>query len=148
MAADIEAVKSIVTAGMKIMYSAQGRKMLISGVQGNKTVAQKLALEVVGLMRIMYDKSKGTMPPSAIPAATTFLIYEVADFMKQAGVKVVIDDIKNGIIAAMKLLTMAFSKEISGGKAKPQGAPPVAPQGRPAPAQPMSGGLINQAMGA
>lgn len=130
MAADIKHVEKIVTAGMKIAYSPQGRKMLIGGMQSNKTTAQKLALEVVGLIRILYDKSKSKMPPNAIPAATVMLIYELADFFKQAGEKVGLEDVKEAIVSAMKLLNMVFEKEINGAKSKQQPTPPMqAPQG-------------------
>jgi hypothetical protein len=142
MAADIEAVERIVTAGSKILYAPESRKMLISGLKGDKPVSQKLAMEVVGLIKIMYDKSKKTMPPSAIPAATAMLIYEVADFMKQAGLPVTMDDIKQAMVASMKLLTMAFQKEMNAAKAKRPSQPPQQPAPQPAP---QASGLIGMA---
>lgn len=137
----IDAVKRIVQAGMRIMYSKEGRTLLLAGLEGDKPVAQKLAVEVVGITRILYDKSKKTLPPGAIPAAAALLVYEIADFLRQTGEKVTLDDVKKALVATMDLLRAAFDKEIKSAKG---GAP--APQ---APAQPpIGGGLINQAMGA
>ena len=142
----IDAVKRIVQAGMKVMYSKEGRAMLLAGLDGDKPVPQKLALEVTGLMRILFDKSKKTLPPGAIPAAAALLVYEIADFLRQTGEKVTLDDVKKALVATMDLLRAAFDKEIKsakGGAPQAQSAPPPAP----APA-PMGGGLINQATGA
>ena len=137
----IDAVKRIVQAGMKVMYSKEGRALRLAGLDGNKPAHQKLAMEVTGMMRILYDKSKKTLPPGAIPAAAALLVYELADLMRQTGDKVTLDDIKKALVATMSLLRAAFDKEIKSAKG---GAP--APQ---APAQPpIGGGLINQAMGA
>lgn len=143
----LDAVKRIVQGGMRVMYSKEGRKMLIAGLQGNQPPEQKLALEVVGLIKILYDKSNKTMPPEAIPAASALLVYETADFMKKAGAPVTVAQIQAALIATLKLLRVAFSKEIGAAKAKAGQAtaaptPPVAQP--PAPA----GSLISQAQGA
>jgi hypothetical protein len=139
----VDVVKRVFQAACRIMYSKEGRAAFLSGINSDKPNEQKLALEVVGLMRMVYDKSNKTMPPGAIPAASALLVYEVADFMRQAGEKLTVSEVKNALIATMKLLRVAFSKEIEsekGAKPQPQAQPQTQPQA--------GGGLINQAMGA
>lgn len=106
----MNAFDRIVVAGEKIMYSPETRQMLQSqlGKQGDPT---EIAGEgVAKLMGIMFKKSKGTMPMKAAVPAAQVLLCEGLDFMEQAGLVQVTDE----VIAQATKAMMAYLLQIFG----------------------------------
>lgn len=130
----LEDVKKIVLAGMKLLYdpkTAQMRSMIIKSTGAS---AEKLASNVVGIMKIMWEKSKGTLPPEAIGPATTILIYELASFLKEAGKPMDQAEVEDAVPLAMEMIKELFTQlHAKGGAApqpdQPQPQPQAAPQG-------------------
>lgn len=128
-------VQKIVMAGMKVMYDPSTSQMLLDGVTAQTPTPQKLAMEVAGVMTIVHRKSANGLPPETVAPAAMMLLFELAQFMKQAGAG---DPSKEDIAAAMPLLRQALSSVF---KDAPQAAQAAQPQ--PAPQ-----GIISQQQGA
>jgi hypothetical protein len=137
-------VKKTVMAGMKLMYSETGRQYLINGMKKKEPMPQKLATEVLGVISLLFDRSGQTMPPDAIPGAVAILIYEVAAFMQEAGLKVSKDDVQQGLQIAMKNLIPMLREQRKSKPLPPGDGQPQQGQPQPQPAQPQ-GGMIQQA---
>lgn len=140
-------VQKIVTAGMKLMYSEQGRKTMLSGLAKPGPAPEKVAREVLGIMTLLFDGSKGTMPPDAIPAAVAILIAEVFDFLEEGGEKVGKDDKKKALMIAMQMLPKVMSAIRQQRQNLPQKGVAQQQQQRPMPPQqpqpaPQQGGLL------
>lgn len=138
-----------VMAAMKIMYAPQTRQTLEQAVQATAAQNPKaLALNAVGIIKMLFDRSQGKLPPNIIPMVTMLLLYEIASFTGQTtGKKIPPEVVKQAVPIAMQMLKQVFAQQIAraqGAKQTPQA--PQTPPAPPAPQQP--GGLINQPMGA
>jgi hypothetical protein len=151
----LENVKKLVMAGMKLMYSEQGREFLINGLNKKEPVSKKLSSEVLGVISMMFDRANQNVPPDAIPGAMAILIYEVASFMREAGVKVSSEDVQMALKMAMQNLIPMLRGLRQNKQQAPQGPQGQPQQGQPQqPPQPQEGqppagppqGLINQPM--
>lgn len=124
--------EKIVKAGMRILYNKSTRQMLRESVDSSQPAAVALANSVVGVMKLLWDKANKSLPPAAIGPATAMLVYELAEFMRQAGKQVSSADIKTAIDKAMALLKAVFASEFGGQKVPPletAAAPPAMPAG-------------------
>jgi len=135
----MEAAQKIVMAGMKILYAPQTRQLLNKAIENMTSQdPQRLAVNVVGIIKMIYDKSGGKMPPGAIPMATVLLMYELATFASEAtGEKIPAEVIQKAVPIAMELLKKTFAKQIESAKQGGQQPAPAAPP-------PPQAGLINQ----
>lgn len=122
--------EQIVKAGMKLMYDKSTRQMLDQAMQSQQPIADVLAYNAVGVIRLLWDKSQKSLPPESIGPATAMLVYELASFMRDAGKEVTGKDVQAAIAKSMELLKQVFTKDF-------QPKPPVEAQG-----------LIQQPMGA
>lgn len=134
----------IVQAGMKVMYAPQTRQVLQQSVKGAASGdPQALAMNVVGVIKILFDKAQGKIPPEAIPVAAMMLTYELASFVSESsGEKIPPEVVQKAVAMAMEMLKKVFAAQIEQSK-KPQ-APQVPQQPMPPQAPPPQGGLINQ----
>lgn len=95
-----ESIAKVIGASMKLLYSPESAQFLESGLAGDAPVAEKLAGEVAGVLRIVDDRAKMAVPKQAMVPAAMFLIQDLADFAQSAmGIEVSEED----IVAAMKL---------------------------------------------
>ena len=123
---NMEAVQRIVLAGMKIMYDKSTFQMFSQAMAGKEPVPVKLAKEAAGLMKILFDKSNGSMPKRHIVPAATMLLFEMADFMKQAGIA---DPSEEEVQGAVKLMIPILAELY--GKKNSQQQQPAMPQQQP-----------------
>ena len=143
---DAQHMAQTVMAGMKVMYDKATNKIFAAGIlRKNIPVAQRLATETAGLMKMLMDKSKGTMPKQIIIPAALALMLEMAKFMVDAGIE---KPTKQDMAAAkemlIKILTKMYGDEQAPAAAPP--GPPAVPAAPPGP--PAGGGLMAQPMGA
>jgi hypothetical protein len=90
-------LQRIVLAGRKVMFSKQSHHMMIEQLQGPGPIAQKLGEGTAGLMALLMQESKNSLPPSLlIPAGMVLLAY-AADFLRKSGQKVSDADIGEAI---------------------------------------------------
>lgn len=104
---DREAMLKVVTAGMKIMYDEKVFPMFSEGLKQDKPMAEKLASQTAGLIKILNDKSKGTLPKQVMLPAGMMLLLEIADFMEQAGMG---EASEQDIAEAMKKMSLILMK--------------------------------------
>ena len=146
---DAQHMAQTVMAGMKIMYDKATNKIFTAGIlRKNIAVSQRLATETAGLMKMLMDKSKGTIPKQIIIPSALALMLEMAKFMVDAGIeKPTKQDMDAAKEMLVKILTKMFGDE-QAPAAPPQAPPPAAPPGPPQAPPPAPGGLMQQPMGA
>lgn len=143
---DMQAFEKVVLAGMKIMYDKTTFPIFKSGMMKKTPLPQRLATEAAGLMKMLMDKSKNSIPKQIIAPAAAMLLMEMGKFMTEAGIaKPKGDDIRQATMMMLKMLQSLYAKKPgqAAPAAPPQGAaqPPMPPQGA-APQQPAPAGLI------
>lgn len=125
---DMADFEKVVLAGMRLMYNEKTFAIFQRGLtRTDRPVPQRLAAESAGLMKMLYDKSNGTMPKQIIAPAAAMLLMEMGKFMTEAGIEqVTSEQVKEATGLLMNALKAMFS-------AKPdqpaQNAAPQAPGG-------------------
>jgi len=97
----------IVLAGKKTMFSESSHKMFLEQLDGPGTVAQKLGQGVAGLMGLLWQESKQSLPPQLLIPAGMVLVAVAADFLRQGGMDVTDEDVAGGIEALVTALLQA-----------------------------------------
>lgn len=97
----------IVLAGKKVMFSEQSHKMFLEQLDGSGTVAQKLGQGVAGLMGLLWQESRQSLPPQLLIPAGMVLVAVAADFLRQGGMDVTDEDVAGGIEALVTALLQA-----------------------------------------
>ena len=97
----------IVLAGKKVMFSKQSHQMMLKELEGPGTIAQKLGQGVAGLMALLWQESKQSLPPQLLIPAGMVLVAVAGDFLRQAGEPVTDQDIGGGIEALVTALLQA-----------------------------------------
>lgn len=124
-----DALQRVVLAGMKVMYDQKIFQTFQQALAAQGPVPQKLAAQAVGLLKILMDKSGGTIPKNVLVPAATMLMFEMGDFMVKAGLG---QPTKQDMADAVKLVIQMVLKLYAGPQ---QGAPQGQPE-QPQPAQP------------
>ncbi len=134
-----EAVQRVVMAGMKLMYDPKVFPMFSEALEKNPS-PQGIARQAAGLMKILMDKSQGTIPQRVVIPSAMALLFEMTGFMVQAGMPKPSDaDMQEAAKTLIGLLIQVFGGQ--GGGQPPAGMAPGAeqPPAQPPAAQP---GLI------
>jgi hypothetical protein len=84
-------VERVVAAGMKVMYSEDMRDDVQRALESDAPPGQKMAENVVGLILMLDQKSKG-IPQAAIFPVAMKLLDEAADVLNSAGQPVTQED--------------------------------------------------------
>jgi hypothetical protein len=82
---DKEAYDKIVLAGMKVMFSKETHGQLVQGFNDAEDKLTTLVEGVIALIGILFQQSRGTMPPGPMVLAGQSLLMEALDFMEEAG---------------------------------------------------------------
>jgi hypothetical protein len=90
----------IVLAGKKAMFSAKSHKLFLEQLKGPGTIEMKLGQGVAGLMALLAQESKGSLPPPLLIPAGLVLLAVAADFLRESGTDVP-DDAVAGAIEIM-----------------------------------------------
>lgn len=116
-----EAMQKVVMAGMKLMYDAKVFPMFAEALEKDPS-PMGIAKQTAGLMKILMDKSQGSIPKNVMIPAAVALLFEMAGFMVQAGMpKPSDEDMQGALKALVQMMVQVF-----GGQA-PAGAPPAQP---------------------
>lgn len=116
---DRDAFQRIVAAGMKMMYAPETRQQLMEGIRSKDPVPKKLAENITGLLLILFQKSQGVPPPSALFPAAIELMGEAAAILVKAGQTVTQENFHD---ASLLLFTMIGKKLGASDKQLMQGA--------------------------
>lgn len=122
----------IVLAGKKVMFSQQSHKLMLDQLQGPGTMGQKLGQGVAGLLALLWQESKNSLPPNLIIPAGMVLVAVAADFLRQAGQDVSDQDIAQGIEAMTTALLHATGVDADKVAAAGDSAGAKAPAKQPA----------------
>lgn len=131
-----EQLDRIVLAGKKAMFSQKSHKLLLEQLQGPGTIDMKLGQGIAGLMALLAQESKNSLPPNLLIPAGMILLAVAADFLKQSGTEVSDQDIASGVrimtTAILHAVGIDPDKVAAAGERGPQGSPkgpPKAPAG-------------------
>lgn len=133
-----EAMQKVVMAGMKLMYDAKVFPMFAEALEKDPS-PMGIAKQTAGLMKILMDKSQGSIPKNVMIPAAVALLFEMAGFMVQAGMpKPSDEDMQGALKALVQMMVQVFGGQ-QAAPAQPPGAPPAQPAA-PAPQTGMIGG--------
>ena len=125
---DSEAAKKVVLGCMKLMFDKATHQHLVDGMQGPAPMPEKLARNVVGVMKMFAGRAQGQIPRQVLIPAATMLVMELAEFVAKSGLgKPTGADVKAAVGLVVKLVKEAFP---AGGTppAQPAAQPPAPPQ--------------------
>lgn len=75
----------VVAAGGQFMFGDGTHKQALQALQqGQGPVSQRLGDAIAGLLLMLFEKSKGTMPPQVIIPAGIDLLTQAADFLQKS----------------------------------------------------------------
>ena len=97
----------IVLAGKRVMFDQRSHKMFLEQLDGPGTTAQKLGQGVAGLMGLLWQESRQSLPPQLLIPAGMVLVAVAAEFLKKGGMDVSDQDIAGGIEALVTALLQA-----------------------------------------
>jgi len=97
----------IVLAGRKVMFSPQSHKLFLDQLNGPGTLAQKMGQGVAGLMGLLWQESKQSLPPQLLIPAGMVLVSVAADFLRKGGMDVTDQDVAGGIESLVTALLQA-----------------------------------------
>lgn len=97
----------IVLAGKRVMFSKESHAMMLEQLDGPGTLAQKLGQGVAGLIALLWQESRQSLPPELLIPSGMVLVAVAADFLRQAGQPVTDQDIGGGIEALVTALLQA-----------------------------------------
>lgn len=83
----------IVKAGVRVIYDKAMFAKLSQGLRESKDVVGDIAKGVVGVLNILKQKSRGTMPPIPMLQAGMVLLFDALDFAEDAGLTQVTADV-------------------------------------------------------
>lgn len=122
-------VNRILIAAKKVLAMPQIAQQIVQIMKASPDPATGIAQAMVFLMKALYEKSKGTMPQSAIPMAAAGILADVARLGEAAGL----------FQLSPQLLMDAGKKSMAmlrGQQAQAPAQPAAQPPMQPPPAQP------------
>ncbi|HEU4621927.1 MAG TPA: hypothetical protein VFS42_06860 [Burkholderiaceae bacterium] len=80
-----EAFDRVVLAGRKVMYAEQTRDMVMKELEKEGPIDQRLGFAIAGLMALLDQESRKTIPQEVVLPAALALMLEAADLLLQIG---------------------------------------------------------------
>ena len=87
----------IVLAGKKVMFDKSTHQLMLQQMDGDGPMPEKLGKGVAGLMGLLWQESKQSLPPQLLIPAGMVLVAVAANFLQQAGEQITDQDIGSGI---------------------------------------------------
>ena len=87
----------IVLAGKKVMFSKESHHLFMDQLDAPGTMAQKLGQGVAGLMGLLWQESRQSLPPQLLIPAGMVLVAVAAEFLRKGGMDVADEDVAGGI---------------------------------------------------
>lgn len=107
---DNDALQRVILAGMRMLYDPKTFPMFKQGISTKQPLANILALQTAGLIKLLDKKANHQIPKQVIAPAAVMLLAEIARFMNEAGlVKPTEDDVKDGIQKMLKIIMAIYS---------------------------------------
>lgn len=137
-------MQRILLAAQRVLYDPKTSRSFLAGLQGPQSWPQKLAIQAAGLLKLLDQKSNGTLPRALFAPAVVAIVLEMAQFVQEGGGATLTGgDVEEATKFALALVLQEYGVTDAIAKAKqgaqPQGQP-VPPQAPPQAAAP--GGLM------
>ena len=78
-------MQRIVVAGMKVMFDAKTHSLMLDQLKGPGTISQKIGQGVAGLMAMLMQESKNSLPGNLLIPAGLVLSCKAAEFLRGSG---------------------------------------------------------------
>lgn len=88
-----DAFKRVVMAGKRILYGKETQKMVNEFLETEAPVAEQLGAGIANLVIMIDNQAQGNIPKEVIVPAATVLLFDAADFLKQSGQTITVQDI-------------------------------------------------------
>ena len=85
-------IQKVVDAGLKVMFSPETRELTLRQLKGGAD-PEAIGAGAAKLMGVLFNQSKGTIPMQAAIPASTILLCEALQFLEDAGVAQVNQDL-------------------------------------------------------
>jgi hypothetical protein len=85
-------LQRVVAAGMKVMFDQQSHQLMLDALQQPGPMPDKIGKGIAGLMGMLLNESKNSIPPELIVPAGLVLLAHAVDFLNQAGTPVSDED--------------------------------------------------------
>jgi len=135
-------IQRTVLAGEKMMFSKKTHDQLFGSIDGSHPLGDLLGTAATGMMIILYNESKGTMPGEVIIPAGTILLAKAAKYIDEAKIAPITDD---DFMTASEIFTASLKREFEKMSKNSEAQGQQAPQEQ-APQAP-SGGILQQPSG-
>lgn len=106
-------LQKVVLAGLKVMFSPQSHGLMQKQLQAPGPMPQKLGQGVAGLVCLLFQQSKRTIPPQLLIPAGVILMGHVVDFLKKAQQPVSGSDVGQGFELMVSEILRAFHLDIN-----------------------------------
>jgi hypothetical protein len=83
----------IVKAGLRVIYDAKTFAKLSAGLKESQDVVGDIAKGIVGILSLLKQQARGTMPPIPMLQAGMALLFDALDFAEEAGLTKVDNDV-------------------------------------------------------
>ena len=103
-----EPYQRVVLAGMKVMFSKETHSTMIEELNKPGAMGKKLGEGIAGLMLLLFQQSRKTMPPQLLIPAGTYLLAQAADFAKKSGQPVTNADVAQGTTIMINTILPKF----------------------------------------
>lgn len=136
---DKGSLERIVVAGQKMMFSKETHQYMTELLDGEGEMEDKIGMGIVQLMMVLYQQSKGSMPPQLIMPAASILLAKACVYVEKTG-----GEMNTQIFGeALKLMAVGLHRQLSktGGDQQEQEQPGAMPGEQQQP-----GGLVDRAM--
>jgi len=123
-------LERIVLAGQKVMFSRQSHKLMLDQLNGPGPIDVKLGQGIAGLIGLLMQESKNSLPPNLLIPAGMVLLAHAARFLAESGQPVSDQDIANAMNVMVTAVLNAFGLDADKVAARAGGAKP-APASKP-----------------
>lgn len=104
-----DAYDRVLTAGMKMMYSAENSKMMQGIIMDEKIpVANKLGEGIANLLVMMDNQGNGTIPKEVLVPVGVALMFEVADYLFEVGIEFTEDDLGDALELLIRSVLVGY----------------------------------------
>ena len=78
-------LERMVAAGMRLMFDKRTHGMMLEQMQGDGPIEQKLGQGIVGALGVLWQESKGSLPPQLLIPTGMVLLAHAAEFANKTG---------------------------------------------------------------
>ncbi len=105
-----DAYDRVLTAGMKMMYSADNSQMMQQIIMDEEIpIANKLGEGIANLLVMMDNQGNGTIPKEVLVPVGVALMFEAADYLFEVGIEFTEEDLGDGLELLIRAVLIGYN---------------------------------------